>query len=115
MVPKNTTLDINLLSTQESCTTLPSLRTPTTFPAETFRLALKDIASGRAEHLISSERFVDRVSLRFLNPQGPLDQSFRYADASPPDHGDYYYVHVRQIDGAEAWSSPIWVGGFSSK
>ena len=24
---------------------------------------------------------------------------------------DYYYVRVTQLNGAHAWSSPVWVGG----
>jgi len=30
---------------------------------------------------------------------------------SNPQHGDYYYLRVTQLDGARAWSSSIWVGG----
>ena len=27
----------------------------------------------------------------------------------------YYYVRVRQVNDAMAWSSPVWVGGFPSQ
>lgn len=29
--------------------------------------------------------------------------------------GDYYFVRLRQIDGGMAWSSPVWIGGFSKR
>jgi len=41
--------------------------------------------------------------------------SFTFEDASFPDQGDYYYFKVEQANDAIAWSSPIWIGGLSSR
>ncbi len=38
-----------------------------------------------------------------------LDLELRYDDQSAERDTDYYYVHVIQEDGEQAWSSPIWV------
>jgi hypothetical protein len=39
-----------------------------------------------------------------------MEQEFQYVDLDSPAPGDYYYVRVTQLDGAQAWSSPFWVG-----
>jgi len=41
-------------------------------------------------------------------PDSP-DMEFTFLDAAPQRATDYYYVHVLQTDGEQAWSSPIWV------
>jgi len=41
--------------------------------------------------------------------QGMLE-SASFEDSSAASPGDYYYAHVTQSDGHQAWSSPIWVG-----
>ena len=42
-----------------------------------------------------------------------MDVEFEYTDTESAEEGDYYYVRVTQLDGGMAWSSPIWVGGYS--
>jgi hypothetical protein len=111
---KNTTIDLGLDESREAFSTTPSLVIPEKFPAESFSMALKDIGTDRDQHKINAGKFVGKVSLRFIKPDSPFDQLFQYEDTAP-DYGDYYYVHVKQINGAEAWSSPVWTGGFSSK
>lgn len=39
-----------------------------------------------------------------------LDVELELADDKPERETDYYYLHVAQADGEQAWSSPIWVG-----
>ena len=34
----------------------------------------------------------------------PMDQSFTYLDSAEREPGDYYYVRVKQTNGAWAWS-----------
>jgi hypothetical protein len=55
-------------------------------------------------------RHTDSVSLQLVPSDAALDQEFEYTDRATPKSGDYYYVRVRQVDGAMAWSSPWWVG-----
>lgn len=38
-----------------------------------------------------------------------LDMELEYRDETPERETDYYYVHVCQEDGEQAWSSPVWV------
>lgn len=52
----------------------------------------------------------DALSVQLVQHAGVLDQDFVYSDQDEPAPGDYYYLRVRQIDGAVAWSSPFWVG-----
>ena len=40
---------------------------------------------------------------------GNLDVEFSCDDPVTERETDYYYVHVTQVDGEQAWSSPIWV------
>jgi hypothetical protein len=42
------------------------------------------------------------------------DVSFEIEDEGSVQ-GDYYFVRVKQVDDAMAWSSPIWVGGFEPR
>ncbi len=39
-----------------------------------------------------------------------LDMTIRWRDPEPPNDEHYYYLHVIQVDGHMAWSSPIWIG-----
>ncbi|MBN1671937.1 MAG: DUF3604 domain-containing protein [Kiritimatiellae bacterium] len=38
-----------------------------------------------------------------------LDVELALTDDRPERETDYYYVHVVQVDGEQAWSSPIWI------
>jgi hypothetical protein len=40
---------------------------------------------------------------------GCLDTEMSLTDGEPERETDYYYVHVTQVDGEQAWTSPIWV------
>lgn len=40
---------------------------------------------------------------------GQLDVELSCQDDLAENETDYYYAHVRQIDGEQAWSSPIWI------
>ncbi len=66
---------------------------------------------GEFAQEIPAGRYTDRIVLRWVNPNGALDQPIAYTDPDPPADGDYYYVRVTQLDGRMAWSSPWWVGG----
>ena len=38
-----------------------------------------------------------------------LDVTIGWRDPDPPSREHYYYLHVVQVDGQMAWSSPIWI------
>ena len=87
------------------------VRTYRTHPGRTVPLRLSDLRDGLLEYALPAAPDSDRVTLQLVSDDQPLDCDFEYVDHGAADHGDYYYVRVKQLDGAMAWSSPIWVGG----
>lgn len=47
---------------------------------------------------------------RLVRPD-QFQAGFRVADRGRPGHEDWYYARVTQLNGHQAWSSPIWVEG----
>ena len=86
-----------------------------TFPAQTSGLRFSDLRDGLIEQKLRAEPDSDRVALQLIADDRPLDCDFEFVDHGVAGHGDYYYVRVKQLDGAMAWSSPIWVGGEESR
>ena len=41
---------------------------------------------------------------------GQLDARFEWRDPAVVESQHSYYLHVLQVDGQQAWSSPVWVG-----
>ncbi|MCU0612514.1 MAG: DUF3604 domain-containing protein [Candidatus Eisenbacteria bacterium] len=56
---------------------------------------LEIIKNGSVHRAFSTDGLVERVD---------------FTDSSAATPGDYYYARVRQADGHQAWSSPVWVG-----
>jgi hypothetical protein len=83
----------------------------TVIPAVKFELPFSKLRDGALTHRLPVARHVDGITIQMVDESGPMDQVLEFADLEEPLPGDYYYVRVRQIDGANAWSSPIWVGG----
>ncbi|HEX2465143.1 MAG TPA: DUF3604 domain-containing protein [Thermoanaerobaculia bacterium] len=79
-------------------------------PAVNVSLSLADLDDSRLEHELPVDRHVDRLRLQVVDAGGSLDRDFAFTDLGEPRDGDYYYVRVTQLDGAQAWSSPFWVG-----
>ncbi len=73
-------------------------------------LSLSDLDDSRIEHELPVGRHLDRLRLQVVNAGGALDRNFAWSDLGEARDGDYYYVRVTQLDGAQAWSSPFWVG-----
>ncbi|MCA1808845.1 MAG: hypothetical protein LC725_05245, partial [Lentisphaerae bacterium] len=53
------------------------------------------VKNGRLLHSIAGKRQVDMECV--------------YRDEAVERETDYYYVHIRQENAEQAWSSPIWV------
>lgn len=106
----DTRVIVDMESTQELRGTGSDQREPQRIPArvETFRLGSLGGQVDRRELRVLDH--TDALSVQVVSDQGDFDQDFRYADLDNPQAGDYYYVRVRQVDGAMAWSSPFWVG-----
>ena len=91
----------------------PFFRPPADIPG--FRTRLPLHASG-VERTHAADGYPgDRITLRRIARDGPRDVTLSHTDDDDPRQGDYYYVRVRQLNDAMAWSSPIWVGGYSSR
>lgn len=85
-------------------------RTPQRLPAfrEVFRLGDLGGEVDRREYRVLEH--TDAVSVQLVSTSGAMDREFSYTDRDGPVPGDYYYLRVRQVDGALAWTSPFWVG-----
>jgi hypothetical protein len=104
-------IDIQLETATEIQSTGQTYRSPATIPAERVKFRLADMKNGRVRRDFKVDRYQDNITLRSVNPAGSYDRQFEVVDRDPYGRGDYYYVRVKQLDGALAWSSPIWVGG----
>lgn len=103
---------VTLEPTVERYSTPSPIRRAAQLPGQEIKLSFKDAQMGEAVEELHVGRHTDTVSLRLINPDAPDEVTLEYDDVHSPDHGDYYYVRVRQLNGGMAWSSPIWVGGY---
>ena len=92
----------------------PIYRRHQQLPAANVELAVADVRRGNARVTLPFGPYEDTVSLRRVVAGGPLEKDFEWQDTSGLQ-GDNYYVRVTQLDGAMAWSSPIWIGGYAPK
>jgi hypothetical protein len=113
-VKRTTQIKVSLISTLESGGAPPVFRRKQRSDKSTFTLRMRDLVKGQIEELVPMDAYIDRVSLRRVLNEGRTDVKFEFTDRGGKQ-GDYYYVRVRQVDDATAWSSPIWVGGYAKK
>ena len=92
----------------------PFFRRHTTVPASTVELPLAEMRDGTVQRTLPIDIYEDTVTLRRLVTDGPDDVRFEIGDTGTI-HGDHYYVRVKQVNDALAWSSPVWVGGYPSR
>ena len=85
-----------------------------TSPASVVELSFADLKRGETHQVLPFDVYNDRVTLRRVIKDGPMDVRFTFEDAGA-SQGDYYFVRVKQANDAMAWSSPIWIGGFPSR
>ncbi|MEX0941692.1 MAG: DUF3604 domain-containing protein [Pseudomonadales bacterium] len=78
----------------------------------TFRLA--EMKDGFLERTQEAEGYYDSVELRRVVRQAPMDYEFEFADEAGRQ-GDYYTLRVVQENDQMAWSSPVWVGGYTAR
>jgi hypothetical protein len=105
-----TRLRIHTMPTKELAGSGGDSRVPQALPAAqtVVRLGSLDGQVERKEFQVLEH--TDALSVQIIPAGGSLDQEFEYTDQDEPKAGDYYYVRVRQVDGAMAWSSPVWAG-----
>ena len=92
----------------------PIYRPHATVPASTVELPLSELRDGTVQRTLPFDIYEDTVTLRRLVTDGPDDVRFELDDTGTIQ-GDYYYVRVKQVNDASAWSSPVWVGGYSNR
>ncbi len=106
-------ITLDLEAAAETASTPPLFRPPAEIPERRVRLTLN---AGGIERAMPTDDYPDdRITLRRLIRSAPRDVSFSHTDGNDPRQGDYYYVRVRQVDGAMAWSSPVWIGGYPTR
>jgi len=106
-----TVVVVTLDTTTEGGRAPVQIRNVDTFPASETSFSLQDAVRGAAARTFQTGLFRDELVLNIIDPDASIDHSFRFEANKPPMRGDYYYVRVRQVDGAMAWSSPVWIGG----
>ena len=87
------------------------VRPPRDLPAKTFEIALHELSDGFKQHDVSDGMDRDAVTVELIGGDMPRETELEFTDTGAMQHGDYYYVRVDQLDGARAYSSPVWVGG----
>ena len=87
------------------------VRSPRNLPAKTFEIALHELSDGFKKHDVSDGMDRDAVTVELIGGDMPMESELEFTDTGAMRHGDYYYVRVDQLDGARAYSSPVWVGG----
>jgi len=93
----------------------PFYRTHRTIPASDVQIRLDELEDSRLTINMPAENYPnDSFTIRRVVTDGIRDVSFNFTDTENPDQGDYYFFKVEQANDAIAWSSPIWVGGYSS-
>ena len=85
-------------------------RTPQRLPASRHEFRLGDLGGNVDRREFSVLEHTDALSVQLIPTGAAIDQDFTYTDRDDTRPGDSYYVRVRQVDGAMAWSSPFWVG-----
>lgn len=84
-------------------------------PASTQTFRLRELEKGLKTFEYRVLRYTDRVQIRTVHTDAPMEQDIEFTDPTPPNDGDYYYVRAVELGGGMAWSSPIWVGGFRTR
>ena len=107
----STTITIELESSQEWGKSPTPVRPTRKLPAQTLEFTLNRLRGGYASVDASSGKDRDAVGFQLIADDQPLEYELEYVDRDEAQAGDYYYVRADQLDGARAWSSPIWLGG----
>ena len=111
-VTPSTAIVVRLDETREFGKSPVQIREQRTMPEQRLRLGFSELREGfLAKELPIGGPDTDRITLQLIGDDQPLDYDFEFVDTGEMARGDYYYVRVKQLNGAMAWSSPIWVGG----
>ena len=107
----DTVIEIGIAPGYEDAAWLPNDRLPKPTPGQKFLIPIAEAMQGGLR-TFDVEGYRD--SVRVEPVLVPFESSMRYEfdDPSTPHLGDYYYFRVRLVNGAFAYTSPIYVGDF---
>ena len=103
-------ISIVLRPGQEQGRAPTQVRPSATIPGAVLGFDLTELAGGDAVRELTVGRYTDSLRFRRLRANLQDDITLEWIDTDPGPGGDWYYLRVRQIDGATAWSSPWWIG-----
>ncbi len=107
----STRITIDLEPSQEWGKSPVPVRPTRKLPAQTLEFTLNRLRGGYAAVDASIGKDKDAVSFQLIDGDQPMEYEIEYVDRDEAQPGDYYYVRADQLNGARAWSSPIWLGG----
>lgn len=110
-VSPSTTVSFELDSAREWGKSPIPVRPMREIPARNLRVALSEMTDGFVRKDLSDGIDRDAVTLELIGGDMPMESEIEFSDTGTMVPGDYYYVRVDQLDGARAYSSPVWVGG----
>lgn len=110
-IKRNASLKLKLAPSKEFGSGPPIFRAPANLPGSELELALSDLERGVLKQSLPFQIYEDTVTVRRRITDGRDDVSFEIEDTGSIQ-GDYYFIRVKQVNDAMAWSSPIWVGGY---
>ena len=108
---RSTTISFELESAREWGKSPVPVRPVRDIPAKNFRIALRELSEGFMRKDLSDSIDRDAITLELIDGEMRMEAEIDYSDTGEMRQGDYYYVRVDQLDGARAYSSPVWVGG----
>jgi hypothetical protein len=114
-VQADATITVDVEPAQETGSAPPRLRPHARIDGARVVLPLRELVAGVLDRPLPFDEYDDGITLRRLRAGAADDVRVEYVDATSPRHGDYYFMHVRQADDGQAWTSPVWVGGFPAR
>ena len=110
-VSRSTRISFDLEGAREWGKSPTPVRPLRDLPPRAFEIGLHELSAGLVRKDVSDSSDRDVVTLEVIGGDLPMDAEIEYSDGDEMKPGDYYYVKVEQLDGARAYSSPVWVGG----
>lgn len=107
-------MTINLQAGTEYGGGPPTFRPHQTFAAQSYTLPIQGPQGEKISQQVPATDYMDQITLRRIVDEGDKHVSFRLTDSGHLQ-GDYYYVRATLANDAQAWSSPVWVGGYQSR
>ena len=107
----STTISFDLEGAREWGKSPTPVRPMRDVAAKQFSVALGELADGFSRKDLSDEIDRDAVTLELVGGPMHMEADLEFTDTGEIRPGDYYYVRADQLDGARAYSSPVWVGG----